>query len=366
MNETGVDILLNENGRDVIRWQRALGEILKEDTIILEIEPQIDTGAKRFGVTQTVIIHVEIEGCAKKYFLKSPFEHLYSEEMPWDSAKEVYWRTNGYHSCPAHVPLLAAGYVNAKGLVETRGTLGDKLVMIEPEIEGLPFRFFFDSSRPYSEQEGLSHATLISEYFRTLHIEEPDLNAPAKYYRSLRDAFWNPTIRLLHANSLFWSAFPNRTAFITEKLLEWQTRLAQNPQRLRRVHLDFHPWNIILNDTGVNVIGRRIPGYGDPADDIACIMANDYVFSLSSHGTLAHGFRRCFCELLRYYTVEAFPNDPKGELLTPFFAKRLILFLSPTHYQFTSTLQDTLWSALHDLLNRKIFLCDLAEGEFGA
>ena len=78
-------------------------------------------------------------------------------------------------------------------------------------------------------------------------------------------------------------SYPPRFDFITPGLLEglehrclaWRWRLKDRTHRLRQVHGDFHPWNLLFREgTDFTALDRSRGEWGEPADDVTCLTTN--------------------------------------------------------------------------------------------
>lgn len=105
--------------------------------------------------------------------------------------------------------------------------------------------------------------------------------------------------------------------FVTSQLLEeiehravsWRWKLKDRAHRLRQVHGDFHPWNILFQD-GVDfqLLDRSRGEYGDPADDVTCLSANYIFFSLERSGRLEGSFSDLFLRFWDRYLEKTGDN----------------------------------------------------------
>jgi aminoglycoside phosphotransferase (APT) family kinase protein len=139
--------------------------------------------------------------------------------------------------------------------------------------------------------------------------------------------------------------------FITRQVLEdiehrsvnWRWRLKDRAHRLRQVHGDFHPWNILFHD-GVDfaLLDRSRGEYGDPADDVTCLTANYLFFSLQRSGRLEGAFSDLFLRFWDRY-LEKTGDREILEVAAPYFAFRGLVMASPVWYP-----------ALDDAVRRKL------------
>jgi len=125
--------------------------------------------------------------------------------------------------------------------------------------------------------------------------------------------------------------------------VQWRWRLKDRAHRLRQVHGDFHPWNILFQD-GVNfrLLDRSRGEYGDPADDVTCLTANYIFFSLQRSGRLEGSFGNLFQRFWDRY-LEKTGDREILQVAAPFFAFRGLVMASPVWYP-----------ALPDAVRRKL------------
>src|SRR5690606_13915468 len=82
------------------------------------------------------------------------------------------------------------------------------------------------------------------------------------------------------------AAPPERLRAIERGALEWRRRLRERSERLSRTRGDFHPFNVLLDETEdgerLALLDASRGCMGDPADDVTC-MAINYVFFAVEH-----------------------------------------------------------------------------------
>jgi aminoglycoside phosphotransferase family enzyme len=135
-------------------------------------------------------------------------------------------------------------------------------------------------------------------------------------------------------------SYPPQHPWITPQLLEeiehlclgWRWRLRKFTHRLRQVHGDFHPWNILFN-RGVDfqLLDRSRGEYGDPADDVSCLTLNYVFFSLQRSGRLEGPLETLFHRFWTRY-LETSGDREILKVLGPFFAFRALVMASPVWY----------------------------------
>jgi aminoglycoside phosphotransferase (APT) family kinase protein len=119
---------------------------------------------------------------------------------------------------------------------------------------------------------------------------------------------------------------------IEHACIDWRWRLKSRAHRIRQVHGDFHPWNILFQDGAKFVVLDRSRGeWGDPADDITALTINYLFFSLQRSGTLDGSFATLFSRFWRRY-LDTTADDELLEVVGPFFAFRGLVVANPVWY----------------------------------
>jgi aminoglycoside phosphotransferase family enzyme len=115
--------------------------------------------------------------------------------------------------------------------------------------------------------------------------------------------------------------------------VEWRWKLKGRTHRLRQVHGDFHPWNILFesDSTQFHVLDRSRGEWGDPADDVSSLTANYLFFSLQRCGHLDGGLAILFQRFWKRY-LDGSGDEEMLEVVAPFFAFRGLVMASPVWY----------------------------------
>jgi hypothetical protein len=108
--------------------------------------------------------------------------------------------------------------------------------------------------------------------------------------------------------------------------------LKHRTHRLRQVHGDFHPWNILFRQgTDFTVIDRSRGEWGDPADDVTSLTMNYLFFALQSSGRVDGPLHTLFQRFWTRY-LAASGDRELLEVAAPFFAFRGLVMANPMWY----------------------------------
>jgi Ser/Thr protein kinase RdoA (MazF antagonist) len=148
----------------------------------------------------------------------------------------------------------------------------------------------------------------------------------------------------------------NELRQIEHLCVDWRWRLKSRKHRLRQVHGDFHPWNILFGQgTDFRVLDRSRGEFGDPADDVACLTMNYVFFSLERSGRLEDAFERLFLRFWERY-LEKSSDQEILQVVAPFFVFRALVMANPVWYpNLAETLRRLLFEFSLAILSQECF-----------
>lgn len=296
---------------------------------------QISTGAiKGYGYGTPILIGYEAAGGRGKMVLETISPGPFGHEHMSDRAQMLLWDHDAFGRLPRHPRSIDVGVFLSEGSLLSIGK-AEEFFLLNEYVEGSGY--IHDLARlqaggPLTDLD-LSRADALCDYLADIHsLPGPD---PGLYTRRIREL-------LGHGECIMGLAdgYPARHGFITADLLqsiemrcvEWRWRLKGRVHRLRRVHGDFHPFNILFREgTDFSVIDRSRGEWGDPADDVTSITGNYLFYSLQQSGRLEGAFRNLFLRFWDRY-LEKSGDGEILEVAAPFYAFRCLVMASPLWY----------------------------------
>jgi hypothetical protein len=112
----------------------------------------------------------------------------------------------------------------------------------------------------------------------------------------------------------------------------WRWRLKPLCHRLSQVHGDFHPFNVLFEEGNkFHLLDRSRGEWGEPADDVSCMVTNYLFFSLQRYGRLDGPFVELHNRFWDSY-LSVYPDDEFTRVIQPWFAWRTLVVASPVWY----------------------------------
>lgn len=306
---------------------------------------QNEQGVKKYGYGVPVRLDFQVEGCPRRTAVlhtmsPNPFGH----EGMADRAQVLLWQNETFNRLPRHIRSLDVAAAHAAGDIVSLGEIQEFCLLTE-FAEGKGYNLDLERMRQTgsaSDMDG-ARADALCDYLVEIHkTRGPE---PGLYVRRIRELVGHGecVMGLIDGYPAEASRMFGRLREIEEKCLAWRWRLKGRTHRLRQVHGDFHPWNILFRQ-GVDfrVLDRSRGEFGDPADDVACLTMNYVFFSLQRSGRLEGCFEELFLRFWNLY-LEASQDREMLAVVAPFFAFRCLVMANPAWYpSLPETLRDQL------------------------
>jgi len=296
---------------------------------------RISAGAvKEYGYGTPVLVEYVAGGLHRKAVLETISPGPFGHEHMSDRAQMLLWDYDAFRRLPRHTrPLDVGAFLSQGSLLSLGGA--EEFFLLTDYVEGNGY--IKDLARL---QDGgalteldLARADALCDYLVDVHrLQGTD---PGLYTRRIREL-------LGHGECIMglMDSYPTPHDFITADLLtsiekrcvEWRWRLKGRTHRLRRVHGDFHPYNILFREgTDFSVLDRSRGEWGDPADDIVSLTGNYLFYSLQRCGRLEGAFESLFLRFWGRY-LEMTGDREILEVAAPFYAFRCLVMASPVWY----------------------------------
>jgi len=297
-------------------------------------EPLQAGAIKGYGYGVPIQVEYEASGERHRAVVETISPGPFGHEHMADRAQALLWDHQAFNRLPRHARSMdVAGFLQGGGILSL-GKVEELFVLME-FVEGRGY--FEDLTRLRNDGTltdlDLARADALCDYLVEIH-KVPGTD-PGLYVRRLRELVGHGECITGLADS-----YPSQSGFITPQLLEeiehrciaWRWRLKGWPHRLRQVHGDFHPWNILFQEgTQFRVLDRARGEWGDPADDVACLTMNYLFFSLQRSERLEKPFETLFRRFWTRY-LEKTKDEEMLEVVAPFFAFRGLVMASPLWY----------------------------------
>jgi hypothetical protein len=250
-----------------------------------------------------------------------------------DRAQILLWEYQAFNRLPSHVRSLDVGGFQSDGSIVSLGKVEEACLLTE-YVEGQNYSLDLERIRDGGTLTDLdlARADALCDYLVAIHAEP--MSDSGLYTRRMREL-------LGHGECIMGltDSYPHHPVIaadllqeIEHRCLRWRWRIKGLTHRLRQVHGDFHPWNILFR-SGVDfqLLDRSRGEYGDPADDLTSLTLNYFFFSLQRSGRLEGPLETLF---LRFWNRYLEKSDDREVLrvVAPFFAFRGLVIASPLWY----------------------------------
>jgi hypothetical protein len=289
---------------------------------------------KSYGYGTPVKVEYEIGDAMRRAAVlhtmqPGPFGH---EHMA-DRARELIWDHQAFNHLPRHVRSLDVCGFQRGGELISIGKV-EEFCLLTDYVNGESYSHDMERLRDGGQltEDDLLRADLLCDYLVEIHKVHGD--DPGLYTRRVRELVGDGECIMGIADSYPEHALipPILLEKIEHLAVQWRWRLKAFTHRLRQVHGDFHPWNILFRSaTDFSLLDRSRGEYGEPADDVASLTLNYLFFSLQRSRRLDGGMERLFLRFWDRY-LEKSGDSEIFKVVAPFLAFRGLVMASPVWY----------------------------------
>ena len=295
---------------------------------------------KGFGYGVPFEVDCRIGGRARSFVVsRTRPARGFGHDYPADRAWQALYGHHAYNSFPRHVRSLDVAFVRARGEIVSAADAVEFFQLVE-KAEGT--LYWLDLARMLSaEPRDLDRERVraLARFLATAHAERRD--EPTLYQRRVRELCGHGecVMGILDSYPEAYPLLPERAREAFEQaMVSWRWRLRPLGHRLRRIHGDFHPWNLLFREgtTEFAVLDRSRGEWGEPADDVAALGINYLFFGVqksanSGRANVDEPFAQLFRTFLDTYITAAGDRELL-DVLPPFLAFRALVIAHPRWY----------------------------------
>jgi len=285
-----------------------------------------------------IVVDVPDEGERKLVlkFLKG--EKGFGHDYPADRAQVLLMAHRDFNKLPRHVRSVDVGYIDVYGCMHSVGDYEEFFLLME-EAQGRPYIEDLREilGRGYLTDRDKARLNMLVDYLVEIHsvkFSGKTEDMRRLYLRRIRDLVGHGEMIMGVVDSAYPPDFPlmDKLREVERRALEWRWKLRNYYYRLSQVHGDYHPFNIWFKENNELIVLDRSRGeWGEPADDVTCLLTNYLWFALLHTGKFDGVFAEMFKTFLKMY-IDKTGDEELLKVCQPWFSFRAIVIASPLFY----------------------------------
>ncbi len=286
-------------------------------------------GDKGYGYGIPLRLDYELDGSPRRAVLESVRPGAFGHEHMADRAQLMLWAHGAFNRLPRHVASLDVGAVRRGGGLVPLGE-AEEFFMLADFVDGREYADDLLRLRSGGALAplDLERADALCDYLVQIHaLRGPE---PSLYIRRIRELVGHGEC-IFGVSDSYPEGYPLLER-IEQLCVQWRWKLKPKSHRLRQVHGDFHPWNLLFREgADFSALDRSRGEWGEAADDLTCLTLNYLFFSLQRSGRLEGAFETLWRRFWERY-LERSGDREILEVAAPFFAWRALVMANPTWY----------------------------------
>jgi len=313
---------------------------------------------KSYGYGKPLLIDYESDGARKKAVLHTVKPGPFGHEHMADRAQALLWDHASFNLLPRHVRSIDVAAVRRDGGAVSLGDAEEFFVLTD-YAEGQCHADDFFKMRDEKRLTPLDveRSDALCDYLVEIHSVRG--GEPGLYVRRIRELVGHSEciMGLIDSYPAGGGSIDGRMLqWIERCCVDWRWRLKDRVHRLRQVHGDFHPWNILFRKgADFGVLDRSRGEWGEPADDVTCLTMNYVFFSLQRSGRLEGNFETLFRRFWDRYLAKSGDSEML-QVAAPFFVFRGLVMAHPVWYpDLHQSVREKLFAFMNSVLETKQF-----------